>query len=276
MAFDFSAYGGPGFGQKDLDAYVEKLKKTGYYGMYAGSSPLYDLAIMAAEQGVSIGAGIQEQLRKSDPYLSNKDMSKLGFAYIGDTSVGAVNSKNLPTPYKQWRWNGGAMASGPGAGGSKPAPASPESVLNDYINQAQQTIADIAGKDVEAASDPLAGIQSAITEQSSAYQKQVASLQEMMIQQQTAYQQQMAEAQRQQTAMAAQAAEAQRQAMAVANAYVPSLEPSAAAPALGDARDMTRSSAANTLSNLSILTGMGISGGVTASPAAPLAGLQIA
>lgn len=108
--------------------------------------------------------------------------------------------------------------------------------------------------------------------------QQQQALQELMIQQQQAYDTQMAEARRQQEAMAAQAAEAQRQATAVANAYVPGLEPTAAAPVLGDARSMTRSSATNTLSNLSILTGLGISGGVTASSTAsnPLSGLQIA
>jgi hypothetical protein len=157
--------------------------------------------------------------------------------------------------------------------------------LRDQIAAAQQTINDLQNQQV----DPYADITNLLAEQQAAAAaqqeamaaqaaQQQQALQDLMIQQQQAYETQMADARRQQEVMAAQAAEAQRQAMAVANAYVPGLEPTAAAPALGDARNMTRSSATNTLSNLSILTGMGVSGGVTATPAAasPLAGLQIA
>jgi hypothetical protein len=157
--------------------------------------------------------------------------------------------------------------------------------LRDQVAAAQQTINDLQNQQV----DPYADITNLLAEQQAAAAaqqqamaaqaaQQQQALQDLMIQQQQAYETQMADARRQQEVMAAQAAEAQRQAMAVANAYVPGLEPTAAAPALGDARNMTRSSATNTLSNLSILTGMGVSGGVTATPAAasPLAGLQIA
>lgn len=110
------------------------------------------------------------------------------------------------------------------------------------------------------------------------------SLESLMIQQQQeqqrAYEAQMAEARRQQEALAAQAAEAQRQALAAQNAYVPGLEPTAGANNPGGPGQATRKAANNTLSNLAIITGMGLSGGVTATPAgsalAPLAGLQIA
>ena len=157
--------------------------------------------------------------------------------------------------------------------------------LRDQIDTAQQTINDLQNQQVDPypqLTDLLAEQQAAAAAQQEAMDAQAAQqqqvLQDLMIQQQQAYETQMADARRQQEAMAAQAAEAQRQAMAVANAYVPGLEPTASAPALGDARNMSRSSATNTLSNLSILTGMGTSGGVTATPASasPLAGLQIA
>lgn len=164
-------------------------------------------------------------------------------------------------------------------------PNDPYQDLRDQIDAAKQTISDLQNQQVDPYADItnlLAEQQAAAAAQQQAMQAQAAqqqqALQDLMIQQQQAYETQMADARRQQEVMAAQAAEAQRQAMAVANAYVPSLEPTAAAPALGDARNMTRSSATNTLSNLSILTGMGTSAGVTATPAAatPLAGLQIA
>ena len=176
--------------------------------------------------------------------------------------------------------SGGGNNNGGGGNGDDPYQD-----LRDQIDTAQQTINDLKNQPVDPypdITDLLAEQQAATAAQQEAMAAQAAqqqqALQDLMIQQQQAYETQMADARRQQEAMAAQAAEAQRQAMAVANAYVPGLEPTAAAPALGDARNMSRSSATNTLSNLSILTGMGVSGGVTATPAtaSPLAGLQIA
>lgn len=106
--------------------------------------------------------------------------------------------------------------------------------------------------------------------------QQQQALEMLMIQQQDAYNQQMQMAMQQQQQQAAQAAEAKRQADALGRAYVPGLEQTAASPVLGDARYEGRSSATNTLSNLAILTGLGTSAGVTATPITPLAGLQIA
>jgi len=180
-----------------------------------------------------------------------------------------------------------AVAGGSGntnnQGGGNGNANDPYQDLRDQIAAAQQTITDLQNQQADPypeLTELLAGQQAAAAAQQQAMQEQATqqqkALQDLMIQQQQAYDTQMAQARMQQERMAAQAAEAQRQAMAVANAYVPGLEPSASSPALGDSRNMTRSSAANTLSNLSILTGMGVSGGVTATPAAPLAGLQIA
>lgn len=144
----------------------------------------------------------------------------------------------------------------------------------------QEGIAAQTAAQQQALQDMLQQQQTSAAAQQEAMSAQAAqqqqALQDLMIQQQQAYETQMAEARQREQAMAAQAAEAQRQAMAVANAYVPGLEPTAASPVLGDARNMTRTSAANTLSNLSILTGLGTSGGVTSTTSNPLAGLQIA
>lgn len=165
-----------------------------------------------------------------------------------------------------------------------PAPV-PEPAPPDPIQQAQAA-ADAARNrqpasyPQPAAPDPMAGIQDALNAQAAQYQQQMSSLQQLMIQQQSQYQSQMAEAQRQQQLMASQAAESQRQAQALQRAFVPNLEPTAAAPIIGDARQQegtgTRTAAANTLSNLSILTGLGGTTSAGVSATAPLAGLQIA
>jgi transketolase len=181
-----------------------------------------------------------------------------------------------------------------------PAPPTPQETLNSYIAQAQQSIAASQAQQVA----PYAGVEAVLqraaeqqaefqkaaeqraAEQQAAWQKQAeaqqqaaqqqqAALQNLMIQQQSAYQQQIVEAQRQQAEMAARAAESSRQTEALQRAFVPQLEPTAAAPMLGDTRtSTTRNAATNTLSNLAILTGLtgDTSGGVTTS----LAGLQIA
>lgn len=222
--------------------------------------------------------------------LQNLQMAK-GTAYYG--------ASQYETPATSTRTRNGGYSSTPGsttynpivlprngagqggAGGGKKGDGNqndPFQDLRDQIDAAQQVISDLQNQEVAPYPDieQMLGDQQAMFAAQAAQQQQ--ALQELMIQQQQAYETQMADARRQQESMAAQAAEAQRQAMAVANAYVPGLEPSATAPAFGDARNGTRSSAANTLSNLSILTGMGVSGGVTATTAAasPLAGLQIA
>ena len=122
-----------------------------------------------------------------------------------------------------------------------------------------------------AQSDPTAGL-------ATQYQQQMASLQQLMIQQQTQYHTQMAEAQRQQAAAMAQAAESARQAEAMQRAFVPNLEPTATAPSLGDTREGsgTRTAAANTLSNLAILTGINGAASAGVGATSSLAGLQIA
>jgi hypothetical protein len=161
-----------------------------------------------------------------------------------------------------------------------PAPPTPQETLDTYIDQAQQNIANTQAQQVAPAPDPMAAIAAAMAEQSAAAQQaaqqQQAALQQLMIQQQTAYQTQMAEAQRQQTEMAARAAESARQTEAMQRAFVPALEPTAAAPMLGDTRTAvtSRGSATNTLSNLAILTG--VNGSTSAGATTSLAGLQIA
>lgn len=181
-----------------------------------------------------------------------------------------------------------------GAAGNNPAPPPPP----DPIQQAQAA-ADAARNRQPAsypqqaapAVDPMAGYQEALNAQAAQYQQQMSAqaaqaqqqmsaLQQLMVQQQTQYQSQIADAQRQQQLMASQAAESQRQAEALQRAFVPNLEPTAAAPAIGDSRTQgdtgSRTAAANTLSNLTILTGLGGSSSGGASMASPLAGLQIA
>lgn len=175
------------------------------------------------------------------------------------------------------------VANGNGSGNGNGNANDPYQDLRDQIDAAKQQILDLQNQQPAPYPDIsqlLADQQASAAAQQQSFAAQAAqqqkALQDLMIQQQQAYETQMADARAQQERMAAQAAEAQRQALAMANAYVPGLEPSATAPALGDSRNRGRSSAANTLSNLSILTGMGLSGGVTATAAAPLAGLQIA
>lgn len=218
--------------------------------------------------------------------LQNLSIPK-GTAYYGSstTSTPASTTYN-PIVLPRNTATGGGSNSGGNNGGNNNQ-NDPYQDLRDQIDSAQQTITDLQNQQA----DPYPNLDELLAQQQAqaaaqqeamaaqaAQQQQV--LQDLMIQQQQAYDTQMADARRQQEAMAAQAAEAQRQAMAVQNAYVPGLEPTAAAPALGDARNRVRSAANNTLSNLAILTGLGTSGGVTATPAAstasPLAGLQIA
>lgn len=111
--------------------------------------------------------------------------------------------------------------------------------------------------------------------QSQQYQQQVGYLNQLMVQQQSQYQDQMAQARAQQAIIEARAAESDRQAAALQRAFVPNLEPTAAAPTLGDPRKMTtRRAANNTLSNLAVLTGL--SGGTSGGVSSTLAGLQIA
>jgi hypothetical protein len=270
----------------------------------------------AADAGIGVGAALANQVSKavSSPMavlsvptktlealapLQNLQLNK-GTAYYGySTTEVPASSVNAGSGYGVISTPGSttynpivlprntAVAGGSGntnnQGGGNENANDPYQDLRDQIAAAQQTITDLQNQQADPypeLTELLAGQQAAAAAQQQAMQEQATqqqkALQDLMIQQQQAYDTQMAEARVQQERMAAQAAEAQRQAMAVANAYVPGLEPSASAPALGDSRNMTRSSAANTLSNLSILTGMGLSGGVTATPAALLAGLQIA
>jgi|GEM_PF-3965911 len=234
--------------------------------------------------------------------LANLQMNK-GTAYYGYSTTNTpsqqtrtVNGGGTYTPASTTynpivlprnTGTGSNTGSGANAGNGNGNKNDPYQDLRDQIDAAQQTINDLQNKQV----DPYPNLDELIAQQqaqAAAQQEAMAAqaaqqqqaLRDLMIQQQQAYETQMADARRQQEAMAAQAAEAQRQAMAVANARVPGLEPTATAPALGDGRKATRTAATNTLSNLAILTGLGTSGGVTATPAAstatPLAGLQIA
>jgi hypothetical protein len=256
----------------------------------------------AVNAGVGVGSALTNQVSKaiSSPAaqfttpaktlealipLQNLQLNK-GTAYYGysttTTPAGSTTYNPIVLPRNTATAGGGNTTQNNDGNNND---NDPYQDLRDQIAAAQQTINDLQNQQV----DPYADITNLLAEQQAAdaaqreamaaqAAQQQQALQDLMIQQQQAYETQMADARRQQEVMAAQAAEAQRQAMAVANARIPGLEPTAAAPALGDARNMTRSSATNTLSNLSILTGMGVSGGVTATPAAasPLAGLQIA
>lgn len=138
----------------------------------------------------------------------------------------------------------------------------------------QKQIQEQAAAEKQALAQQMAAAQAAQQQQ---YSQQVASLNQLMAQQQSQYQSQLAQSNQQQAAIAAQAAESARQAQALQRAFVPNLEPTAAAPAIGDMRqsgDMSRRAATNTLSNLAILTGVGGSG--PSAAVSTLAGLQIA
>lgn len=112
-------------------------------------------------------------------------------------------------------------------------------------------------------------------QQAQQYQQQVGYLNQLMVQQQSQYEGQMTQARAQQAAIEARAVESERQAAALQRAFVPNLEPTAAAPTLGDTRTMgTRRAASNTLSNLAVLTGL--SGSTSGGVSSTLAGLQIA
>ena len=269
----------------------------------------------AVDKGVGLGAKVVNNYTPAPAQkpavtqalapLANLQMNK-GTAYYGSSTTqtpstqtralgGGVNYTPGSTTYnpivlpRNTATGGGNNSGGNNNGnnGGNNNENDPYQDLRDQIHSAQQTITDLQNQQV----DPYPNLDELLAQQqaqAAAQQEKMAAqaaqqqqvLQDLMIQQQQAYETQMADARRQQEAMAAQAAEAQRQAMAVQNAYVPGLEPTAAAPALGDARNRVRSAANNTLSNLAILTGLGTSGGVTATPAAstatPLAGLQIA
>lgn len=255
------------------------------------SSPL-------ASMGIGVNKGTAEALQQLQA-LKNLQMQP-GTAYAGySTTTTPAYSNNNPfsgstyvpgsTTYnpivvpRNMGGGAGNNANGTGNNNTSGNGNDPYQDLRDQIAAAQQTINDLQNQPVDPYADLeqlLAGQQAQALAQQEAMAAQAAqqqqALQGLMIQQQQAYDTQMAEARRQQEVMAAQAAESQRQAMAVANARVPGLEPTATAPSLGDARFPGRSAAANTLSNLAILTGLGTSAGVTTSAATPLSGLQIA
>ena len=165
-----------------------------------------------------------------------------------------------------------------------PAPAAPptptpvaqaQSVINATINR---PVASYPAPAAPAQPDPMAGLRDAMNAQAAQAEQQMAALQQLMIQQQSQYQAQMAVAQGQQAAAMAQATESARQAEALQRAFVPNLEPTATAPSLGDAREGsgTRTAAANTLSNLAILTGINGAASAGVGATSSLAGLQIA
>jgi hypothetical protein len=145
-------------------------------------------------------------------------------------------------------------------------------LINQQREEAKQQIdfwQNKATEDANANAQQVAAIQAGA-------EQQAASLQQMMIGQQQAFQQQQALQQQQVAAAQAAYEEQRRQADALGRAFVPNLQPSAAAPAVGDSRSSGSSSSnSNTLSSLSILSGIGSE--LTASSMTPvLAGLQIA
>jgi hypothetical protein len=106
---------------------------------------------------------------------------------------------------------------------------------------------------------------------------QISNLNTLMLQQQQSFQSQQQLAAQQLAASQSAYEEQRRQTEAVSRAFVPNLQPTAAAPAVGDSRTSTAPATAmsnsNTLSSLSILSGLGGS----SAPTSPLiAGLQIA
>ena len=147
----------------------------------------------------------------------------------------------------------------------------------DLINQQREDAkAQIDFWQNKATEDANANAQQVAAIQAGAEQ-QAASLQQMMIGQQQAFQQQQALQQQQVAAAQAAYEEQRRQADALGRAFVPNLQPSADAPAVGDSRSSggSSSSNSNTLSSLSILSGIGSE--LTANTMTPvLAGLQIA
>ena len=147
----------------------------------------------------------------------------------------------------------------------------------DLINQQREDAkAQIDFWQNKATEDANANAQQVAAIQAGAEQ-QAASLQQMMIGQQQAFQQQQALQQQQVAAAQAAYEEQRRQADALGRAFVPNLQPSADAPAVGDSRSSGGSSGSNsnTLSSLSILSGIGSE--LTANTMTPvLAGLQIA
>lgn len=118
--------------------------------------------------------------------------------------------------------------------------------------------------------------QQQLAEQQKQYAAQLSIQQQEKFTQQQQYAAQLS-MQQQQLATAQSAYEEQRrQAEALSRAFVPTLQPTAAAPAVGDNRAMTTTTgggSTGTLSSLSILSGVGLNG-MTTNPA--LAGLQIA
>lgn len=276
------------------------LSRRELAGLSKGGNDPLAIMSQALKQGVGLGAGVVNNFGKPNglgSYVYQGTPSNLdplrGLSLGRGTAYYGASQYNTPSRSDRDGYTPGSTTynpivlprgTAPGGGGNNNGNGNggknandPYQELRDQIDAAKQTISDLQSQPV----DPYAGITSILsaTQQTMAEQAQMQAnfLENLMIQQQTNFETQMGFAQQQQATMQAQSLEAQRQAEAVANAYVPSLEPTAASPTFGDARNNNRSSAMNTLSNLSILTGMGVSGGVTAVPAAsPLAGLQIA
>lgn len=147
------------------------------------------------------------------------------------------------------------------------------------LNKRQAGTTSVQSRVNSAADDALKALQIQMAKQFNAMQaaaeEQASALQQLMAEQQSQYMQQLEQSRLQQLEIQKQATEQRRQSEALQRAYVPNLEPTAAAPSMGDTRPGTsRSASQNTLSNLSILTGVGGSG--PSSAVSALAGLQIA
>lgn len=240
------------------------------------------------------------ELKNTDTVFYGPNRPGDGWVYSGDVSVLHGNDS------RGWRetvkvWTKAAepapakpAAPAPTSGSGLPAPndGNYDNILTNLGAQAQQgqTQADTI-KNQQPTTDPANEWMKSITDLMVKQQQQQAEqlaaarveadnqrnyLNNLMVQQQQAFAQQQA-LQQQQLASAQSAYEEQRrQSEALSRAFVPSLQPTAAAPAAGDSRADTGGTGTrsnNTLSSLSILSGVGLSG-MTANPV--IAGLQIA
>lgn len=179
---------------------------------------------------------------------------------------------------------GGGGNAAAGGGGRSPTPLDidPRRGTGEYddivdslkseLGTAQRTIADIQNRQVEQINTPSVQDQLAavLAQMQIDFESRYSGLQDMMLQQSQQFQSSMQMMMQQSQAAQAAYQEQLRLSQNMAKAYVPAAEKTAETAAIGDQREIpTRDVKNNSLSELSILSGLGTSSN-------PLSGLQLA
>lgn len=211
---------------------------------------------------------------------------KTGYRYATTQSPGGRGSNRKQIDVYTWQPDSSAAAQAAAEAGrnSNPTPLDidPRRGTGEYddivdslkseLGTAQRTIADIQNRQVEQINTPSVQDQLAavLAQMQIDFESRYSGLQDMMLQQSQQFQSSMQMMMQQSQAAQAAYQEQLRLSQNMAKAYVPAAEKTAETAAIGDQREIpTRDVKNNSLSELSILSGLGTSSN-------PLSGLQLA